>query len=96
VAATTSATAPLGEPAERGVGVGDHLVAVQPSDLFLSLVRGHLVGGVAVVQVRGDDEPPVAREALHETPHGVGDPPRIVQHDDPAPDGGLRLGDGEP
>ena len=66
------------------------------SALLLGLVRGHLVGGVAVVEVRGDGEPPVAREALHETPHRVGDPPRVVQHDDPAPDRRVRLGDREP
>jgi hypothetical protein len=45
---------PLGEPAERGVGVGDHLVAVEPPDLLLGVLLVDLVGAVAVVEVRGD------------------------------------------
>ena len=45
-----------------------------------------LVGAVAVVEVRGDGQPPVTGEAVHETAHRIGDAARLVQHDDPAAD----------
>src|SRR3954452_1020634 len=88
----------VGQPPEGGVAVGHHLLAVEPVDVLLDVLlvgAVQLVRAVAVVEVRGDDQPTVPGESVHEPAYGIGDAPGLLQHHDPPADRADRFRNGE-